>query len=192
MNRIIMSWAISGIAGREWQVRYGLRPAGRTAGGKSRERRTRLADVLWPLAVGLALGALTLWVGLTYSHNQAAFRAQARPATGVIDQIYASSSTVGYNGVASFDQYGVVRFEAHGQFADARVLLGSCTGPCTPRYHVGQEVLVYYGPQNLSYAQLGAPGHGTPLSFFGIWLFGILAVIFLFAAVVNAVTWIRG
>lgn len=106
------------------------------------------------------------WAGLTYSHNQAAFRAQALPATGVIDQIYASPPTVGLGGVASFDQYGVVRFEARGQFADARVLLGSCTGLCTPKYHVGQEVLVYY-LQNLSYAQLGAPVMGLRSAFTG-------------------------
>jgi hypothetical protein len=175
-------------------VRYGLRSAKRTAGGKSRERRTRLVDVLWPLALGLAFGALALWAGLTYSHNQAAFRAQALPATGVIDQIYASSSTVGTNGVATFYQYGMVRFEARGQFADARVLLGSCSGICLPKYHVGQDVRVYYNPKNLSYAQLGAPGHGTPLSLsvLGICFFALCAVVLLFAAAVNAVMWARG
>jgi hypothetical protein len=153
-----------------------------------------LTDVLWPLALGLAFGALGLWAGLTYSHNQAAFRAQALPATGVIEQIYATPPTVGTSGVAMFDQYGMVRFEARGQFADARVLLGSCSGICVPKYHVGQDVRVYYSPQNLSYAQLGAPGHGTPLSLsvFGVWFFGLLAVIFLFAAAVNAVMWARG
>lgn len=173
-------------------MRYGLRSRGRAAGGKPRERRTRWADVLWPLALGLAFGALALWAGLTYSHNQAAFRAQALSVTGVIDQIYATPPTVGLGGVASFDQYGVVRFEARGQVADGRVLLGSCTGLCTPRYRVGQEVRVYYSPQNRSYAQLGAPGHGTPISVLGIWFFALLAVISLFAAAVNAVMRARG
>jgi hypothetical protein len=172
---------------------YGLRSAGRAAAGKSGERRTRLAAVLLPLVLGLALGALALLGGLTYTRNQAAFRAQALPATAVIDQIYYSAPTMNRNGNTSFNQYGMVRFEAHGQPMDARVLLGyRCMVVCSPQYRVGQDVLVYYSPQNLGYAQLGPPGRGNPDAIAGIWLLGGFAVIFLFAAVVNGVTRIRG
>jgi hypothetical protein len=51
---------------------------------------------------------------------------------------------------------------------------------------------VYYSPQNLSYAKLGAPGYRNPTEFFEIWLFGAFAAVFLFAAAVNAVMRIRG
>jgi hypothetical protein len=50
----------------------------------------------------------------------------------------------------------------------------------------------YYSPQNPGYAKLGAPGYHNPADFFGIWLFGAFAAIFLFAAAVNAVMRVRG
>jgi hypothetical protein len=146
--------------------------------------------VLVPLAIGLAFGALALWAGLTYSHDQAALRAQAVPATAVIDQVYAGPPTIISNGgTPVFDQYGIVRFAAGGQTAHARVLLVSgCLGVCGVRYQAGQKLLVYYSPQNLTTAQLHAPGQLNWTRFFWIWFLGIFAGIFLAAAAVNTVT----
>jgi hypothetical protein len=150
--------------------------------------------VLWPLAIGLALSALGLWAGLVYSHNQAAFRAQAVRARAVIDQLYGGPLHLPNSGApASFDQYGIVHFEARGQTAHARVLLVSgCSGTCLPACHVGQALTVYYSPTNLSYAQLASPARENfDGLFYAVWLFGFLGVIFLVGAAVNMVTALR-
>jgi uncharacterized protein DUF3592 len=145
--------------------------------------------VLWPLAVGLAFCALGLWAALVYNNNQAAFRAQAVPAKAVIDQIYAGQPLVGAPDI--FDQYGIVHFEAQGRTAHARVVLvAGCSGTCLPVYRVGQVLTIYYSPENLSYAQLNSTARGT--SAYGrlvwaVWGFGFLGLIFLVAAVINAV-----
>lgn len=142
-----------------------------------------------PPALGLAFGALALWAGLTYSHDQAALRAEAVPATAVIDQVYAGPPTIGNGGTPVFDQYGIVRFAAGGKTAHARVLLVSgCLGVCGARYQAGQRLLVYYSPQNPTSAQLQAPGQLNWTRFFWIWFLGIFAAVFLIAAAVNAVT----
>jgi Protein of unknown function (DUF3592) len=126
--------------------------------------------VLVPLVLGLAFGALALWAGLTYRHDQAAFRAQAQPATAVVDKIYAGPPSIGNGGTPLFDQYGLVQFEARGQLAHARVLLVSgCIGVCVPKYRVGQQLRVYYSPQNLSYAQLGPQATGLRPASSGSW-----------------------
>jgi len=67
-------------------VRFARRAPARGRG--PRWWRTRRAHVLWPLAVGLAFGALGQLSGLVHRHNQTAFGAHAVPARGVIDQIY--------------------------------------------------------------------------------------------------------
>jgi hypothetical protein len=163
------------------------------AGEGSRWRRTGWRDVLWPLAVGLAFCALGLWGALVYNNNQAAFRAQAVPAKAVIVQIYAGQPLVGAPDV--FDQYGIVHFEAHGRTADARVLLvAGCSVTCLPVYRVGQVLTVYYSPENLSYAQLNSPARGTSAYgrlIYEVWGFGFLGLIFLVAAVINAVAALR-
>ena len=63
---------------------------------------------------------------------------------------------------------------------------------CQPKYRTGQKVLVYYSPQNLSYARLRAPDYHDPGDVFGIWVLGGFAAISLFVAAVNAVTRIGG
>jgi hypothetical protein len=175
-------------------VRYVRRSQGRVAGGGSSRRRISRGPVLGPLAVGLAFCALGVWAGLTYWNNQAAFRAQAVPVKAVIDQIYSSPLSLPPAGApASFDQYGIVHFEARGRTAHARVLLvDGCSGVCFPVYRVGQVLTVYYSPENLSYAQLSSPARRTSSGvFYAVWLFGFLGLIFLAAAVINEVTALR-
>jgi hypothetical protein len=175
-------------------VRYVRRSQGRAAGGGSPRRRTSKGPVLGPLAIGLALCALALWAGLVYRNHQAAFRAQAIPAKAVIDQIYGGPVSVSPSGTsATFDQYGIVHFEARGRTAHARVLLvEGCSGVCFPVYRVGQVLTVYYSPENLSYAQLSSPARKTSSDVFSaVWVFGFLGLIFLAAAVINAVTALR-
>jgi hypothetical protein len=164
------------------------RSQGRAPGPGSR-RRTRWWHVVGPLVVGLAFCALGLWAGRVYRSDQASFRAQAVPATAVIDQVYAGALRLpGAGAPEVFNQYGIVQFQAHGRTAHARVLLvDSCTGACFPVYRVGQVLTVYYRPENPSYAQL-APAHETPAGiFYAVWIFGFLGLIFLMAAVINAV-----
>jgi len=144
--------------------------------------------VLWPLAGGLACCALGLWAGLAYQHNQAAFSAQAVPAKAVIDQIYGSAPSQNY-AAPTFDQYGLVHFQAHGRTARARVLLvAGCSGTCILAYRVGQVLTVYYSPGNLHYAQLRSPARHTSAALLpGVLVFGFLGVLFLAAAVINMV-----
>jgi hypothetical protein len=170
-------------------MRRGRRPQSRAPSGGPRWWRTGRSHVLWPLAVGLAFCALGLWAGLAYQHNQAAFRAQAVPARAVIDQIYGSAPSQNYT-APTFDQYGLVHFEAHGRTAHARVLLvADCSGTCIPRYRVGQVLTVYYSPGNLRYAQLRSPARSTSAAFVpGVLLLGSMGVFFLAAAVINMVT----
>jgi hypothetical protein len=175
-------------------MRYVRGSQGRAAGGGSRRRRTGWRAVLWPLAAGLAFCALGLWAGVVYSNNQAAFRAQAVPVKAVIDQIYAGSPRLSNGGALTvFDQYGIVQFEARGQTAHARVLLvNGCSVTCLPVYRVDQVLTVYYSPENLSYAQLSSPARESSTGvFFAVWFFGFFALIFLAAAVINAVTALR-
>jgi hypothetical protein len=124
-----------------------------------------------------------------YQHNQAAFAARAVPAKAVIDQIYGSAPSQNYD-APSFDQYGLVHFGVRGRTAHARVLLvADCSGTCLPRYRVGQVLTVYYSPDNLRYAQLRSPARTSPAdSLPAVLLLGLLAVIFLAAAVINMVT----
>jgi hypothetical protein len=158
-----------------------------------RRGRTGWRHVMWPLAIGLVFCALGLWSGLVYRHNQAAFRAQAVPAEAVIDQIYAGPLSLTINGArATFDQYGLVRFEVRGRTAHARVLLvAGCSGPCFPVYHVGQVLTVYYSPANLSYAQLRSSDKTSTDFFYAIFFFGFFGITFLVAAVINTVAAIR-
>jgi len=175
-------------------MRYGRRPNGRAAGGGARWRQTGLGHVLLSLAIGLAFCALGLWAGLVYRNNQAAFRADAVPARAVIDQIYSGPLRLPDPGAPeSFDQYGIVRFNARGQTAHARVLLvDGCTGVCIPIYRVGQMLTVYYSPGNLSYARLGPPARQTsPDVIYAVWIFGFLGALFLVVAVVNVVIALR-
>jgi hypothetical protein len=175
-------------------VRYVRRPQGRAAGGGSRSRQTGLGHVLRPLAIGLAFCALGLWAGLVYLNNQAAFRAQAVPARAVIDQIYSGPLRLPYAGAPeTFDQYGIVHFEARGQTAHARVLLvDGCTGVCVPVYRVGQVLSVYYSPGNLSYARLTPPARQTSADvIYAAGIFGFLGAPFLVAAVINMVIALR-
>lgn len=175
-------------------MRYVRRSQGRVAEGGSRRRRTSRGFVLWPLAIGLAFCALGLWLGLVQRNNQAAFRSQAVPVKAVIDQIYGGPIRLPTSGgPAIFDQYGIVHFEARGQTAHARVLLvAGCSGICVPTYRVGQVLTVYYSPENLSYAQLISPARETSAGGFSpVFLFGLLGLVFLAAAVINVITALR-
>jgi hypothetical protein len=188
LGRLIGNWRA------EWHVRYGRRPKGRAASAGVRWRKTGLGHVLRPLAIGLAFCALGLWAGLVYRNNQAAFRAHAVPARAVIDQIYSGALRMSDPGAPeSFDQYGIVHFQARGQTAHARVLLvDGCTGVCIPMYRVGQVLTVYYSPGNLSYARLSPPARRTSSDvIYAVWIFGFLGALFLVAAVVNMVTALR-
>lgn len=170
-----------------------MRHAGRwqspASGRAPRWWRTRRGRVLWPFAIGLAFCALGLWAGLTYRHNQAAFRAHAVPARAVIDQIYASAPSQNYD-APTFSQYALVHFQVQGRTAHARVLLAdNCRGTCIPEYRVGQVLTVEYSPENLSYARLPYRASGiSPDFLYALLAFGLMAVMFLAAAVINMVT----
>jgi hypothetical protein len=142
-----------------------------------------------PAAVGLAFCALGLWAGLVYTHNQATFQAHAVPAQAVIDQVTTTGTAVTYGGRTSFDQYGLVHFQAQGRTAHARVLLvPGCEGACFPAYRVGQVLTVYYSPQNLGYAELKRPGPPTWTGLaLAVWLCAFCGLIALVAAAVNLV-----
>src|SRR5262249_23860440 len=86
--------------------------------------RRRRGDVLWPLAIGLELCALGLWSGLKYEHDLAVFHAHAVRAEATIDEIYTSAPSQDYN-APTFDEYGLVHFDAQGKRAHARVLLAT-------------------------------------------------------------------
>jgi hypothetical protein len=124
-----------------------------------------------------------------YEHNQAVFRAQAVPTRAIIDQIYMSAPSQGYN-APMFDEYALVHFNALGERTRARVLLvANCSGTCVPGYHVGQVLTVVYNPKNLSYAQLPSRLRTPSANFlYPLLLFGSLGIIFLAAAVINIVT----
>jgi hypothetical protein len=141
------------------------------------------------MAIGLSLCALGLWSGLVYAHNQAVFSAQAVQASAVIDQIYTSAPSQGYN-PPTFDEYALVHFGANGTIAHARVLLATnCSGTCVPVYRVGQVLTVDYSRENLSYAQLHSRTRKPSANFvYALLLFGSFGVIFLGAAVINMVT----
>lgn len=141
--------------------------------------------MLWPLVFGLVCCGLGLWGGLVYTHNQTAFSAHAVPAKSVIDQLYAGGSTVNSNGVVSFDQYAIVHFQAGRQTAHARVMLASCAGKCVPGYRIGQELNVFYNPQNLGYAQLTSGISYT--GYIVVGFLGFLGITSLAAAIINAV-----
>jgi hypothetical protein len=120
--------------------------------------------------------------------------AHAVPARAVIDQIYSGPLRLPDPGAPeSFDQYGIVRFNARGQTAHARVLLvDGCTGVCIPIYRVGQMLTVYYSPGNLTYARLSPPARQTsPDVIYAVWIFGFLGALFLVVAVVNVVIALR-
>jgi uncharacterized protein DUF3592 len=165
-----------------------VKAAGRGAG--PRWWRTRRGHVLWPLAIGLAIGALGLWSGIVYQHNQAAFRAQAVRARAVIEQIYDSAPSQNEGAPPTFDQYAILHFEAQGRTAHARVLLvANCSGVCVPTYRVGQILTVDYSRQNLSYAQLPSRLRTPSADFWDVFMaLGFLGLIFLAAAVINMLT----
>jgi len=141
--------------------------------------RVKPGLVLWPLAAGLAFCALSVWAASTYVHNQAAFRANAIPASAVIDQIRAGTPYENQTGV-SWDDYAHVHFQAQGGTAHALVLLDGRT------YHAGQVITVYYSPHNLRYAQLSPSAKSSfTLDWGMILLFGLFGVVFLVAAVIN-------
>ena len=169
------------------RVRRGRRPEGGAPGRGPRRRETGRGYVLGPLATGLVLWALGLWSGLTYQHQQEAFRAQAVPATAVIDRLYTSAPSP-YT--ATFDQYAIVHFEAGRQTAHARVLLAiGCRGACVNGYSVGQELTVYYIPGNLTFARLSSPAPPTWTGYLSaVLVLGLFGTIFLVAAVINIVT----
>lgn len=162
-------------------------PGGAAPGRGPRRRRTGRGYVLGPLATGLVLWALGLWSGLMYQHEQEAFRAQAVPATAVIDQFYTSAPS---SYTATFDQYAIVAFDAGGQTAHARVLLATgCRGACVNAYSVGQQLTVYYIPGNLTFARLSSPAPPTWTGYLSaVLVLGLLGAIFLVAAVINMVT----
>jgi hypothetical protein len=111
------------------------------------------------------------------------------PARAVIDQIYASAPSQGSD-APTFNQYALVHFEVRGRTAHARVLLvANCRGTCIPRYRIGQVLTVDYSPENLSNAQLPSPATGISASvLFALLAFGLFAVMFLVAAVINMMT----
>jgi len=148
--------------------------------------RKRRGYVLWPLAIGVALCGLGLWSSLVYEHNQAVFRAHAVQTRAVIDKIYTSAPSQGYN-APTFDEYALVHFFALGERAQARVLLASnCSGTCIPTYRIGQALTVAYDPANLGYAQLPSQLHEPSATYlYALLTFGSLGVIFLGASVVN-------
>jgi len=138
--------------------------------------------VLWPLAVGLVLCGLGLWLVLKTAHDEAVFQARSVPAKAVIDQLYASDNTA----VPGLAQYGIVAFEAGGRTVHARVLLAVCGGTCVSGFRAGQVLTVYYNPENPSYAQLRSVSWltGYPMAAF----LGFMGAIPLAAAVINLVT----
>src|SRR5262249_52330436 len=75
-------------------------------------------------------------------------------AEATIDEIYTSAPSQDYN-APTFDEYGLVHFDAQGKRAHARVLLATnCSGTCAPTYRVGQVLAVDYNPENLTYASI--------------------------------------
>ncbi len=65
----------------------------------------------------------------------------------------------------------------------------NCRGTCIPEYRVGQVLTVEYSPENLSYARLPYRASGiSPDFLYALLAFGLMAVMFLAAAVINMVT----
>jgi Protein of unknown function (DUF3592) len=136
------------------------------------------------MAACCRLALLGVWAGLVYTHNQAVFRAHAVPAEAVIEKVYAGASTVADSGVVSSDWYADVHFEADGRTARARVMLTPCGMTCTSIYRAGQDLKVFYNPENPAYAQLRPT---DPSGYVWVAFLGLMGMIFLTAAVVNAI-----
>jgi len=156
--------------------------------GRAKDTRRRRPWSDWRAWVGAALllpiGAVAVWSALWDQGH-------VREARAVIDQVYGTPPRSLSPGGARvfFDQYGLVHFRAQGRTTHARALLASgCVGVCDPAYHAGQELTVFYDPQNPSYAQAGRPGPpiGTGLLAM-LFILGVFGLFFLMAAMADSV-----
>ena len=148
----------------------------RTGGdGRPRRRgplwwRTSRRTVLAALAIGLVLCTAGFWFGLRHRHDEAAFLARHVSARAVIDKVYVTAPSQGYQ-PPGFSEYGAIHFSARGKAVRARLLLENCGGTCVAKYRVGQVITVDYDPANLSRVVLHTPAHGLTIKYVSILLF---------------------
>lgn len=151
-------------------------------------RARRRRKVLPPLLIGVTLLALAGWA---YATQRASSR-RAVTTTAAIEEVHQGPfHDDTQTGQRTFEVLGTVRYQVDGADVRATVtLVRGCDGGtlCLRGYQPGDQVAVAYDPDHTSDAALAIDRHGRyPVPGKGVLLLGLLAGLFLVAAIVNLI-----